>query len=291
VRWNDVLRVGALTTMLVLGGCASTNPKDPFEPYNRVAFKFNDKLDQVALKPTAQLYSHLPSFVQTGVGNFFGNLNDAWTAVNNFLQGKIEDGVSDVMRVAFNSTFGIAGLIDFGSEAGLTKHREDFGQTLGVWGVHAGPYVVLPFLGSSTLRDTVVLPVEFAGDPWTRYVSPVSDRNIGYAVRLVDRRAALLGASSLLEDAALDRYEFVRDAYMQRRESLIRDGESPRTSYDEDDPIKVDGDSAVQRQDSTVLVKEDNVRGDAETIPGAHDATQNGAVSAATVAVAGAKKE
>jgi phospholipid-binding lipoprotein MlaA len=194
VKRNYVVRIGTLAIALSLAGCASTNPKDPFETYNRAAFTFNDKLDQYALKPAAQAYSHLPDMVQTGVGNFFGNIVDVWTAANNLMQGKVEDGLSDVMRVAMNTTIGIGGMLDWGSEAGLTKHREDFGQTLGVWGVKSGPYIVLPVFGSSTLRDTAALPVDlFVGDPWG-YVYPVYVRNTGYGIRLIDRRAARLVA-------------------------------------------------------------------------------------------------
>lgn len=221
-------RLGALAMTVALAGCATTNPQDPLEGFNRAMFGFNDAVDQVALKPAAKIYKDvLPSFVQSGIGNFFGNIGDIWTAVNNLLQGKLADGVSDVMRVAVNSTMGLGGVLDIGSEAGLTKHNEDFGQTLGKWGVKSGPYVVLPFFGASTLRDTAVLPLDFKADLWG-YKYPVLWRNIGTAVRLVDQRAAVLDASDLVEEAAFDKYEFVRDAYMQRRESTINDGESPK---------------------------------------------------------------
>jgi phospholipid-binding lipoprotein MlaA len=222
---KNLLRpVLALGVGISLSGCASTtaqNPADPFEKFNRSMFTFNDKVDQYALKPTATVYKRvLPSFVQTGVYNFFSNLADVWTAANNLMQGRVEDGVSDVMRFAINSTFGLGGLIDVGSDAGLPKHRQDFGATLGVWGVHSGPYVVLPLLGPSTVRDTAALPLDWKGDLW-RYVDPVNVRNIGIGVRVVDMRAGVLDASNLIEDAALDRYEFIRDAYLQRRASKI----------------------------------------------------------------------
>jgi phospholipid-binding lipoprotein MlaA len=226
-------RILILTCALALSGCATNNPKDPFEPFNRAMFRFNDAVDQAALKPAAQAYSNLPSVVQTGVGNFFGNLADVWTAVNNLLQGKVADGVSDVMRFAVNSTFGLGGLIDIGSQAGMVKHKKDFGQTLGTWGVGPGPYVVLPILGSSTLRDTIATPVDISGDPW-HYKRPIRWRNTGSVLRAVDQRAALLGASNLLEDVALDRYEFVRDVYLQRRESKIRNGEVSSSPYEDD---------------------------------------------------------
>lgn len=219
---------------LALTGCATSNPQDPFEGFNRAMYGFNRGLDDVALKPAATAYQAvLPNFVQTGVGNFFGNLGDVWTAVNNILQGKVENGMSDFARVGVNSTIGLVGLIDVASQMGLSKHKEDFGQTLGKWGVGAGPYVVLPLLGPSTLRDTAALPVDFKGDIWL-YKKPVRWRNVGSFVRLIDQRAALLDASNLLEDAALDPYEFVRDSYMQRRQSLIYDGDSPPQRKDKD---------------------------------------------------------
>jgi phospholipid-binding lipoprotein MlaA len=216
----------ALGVAALLSGCAGPNPRDPYEGFNRAMFKFNDTVDEYALKPAATAYRNvLPSFVQTGVNNFFGNLADVWSAVNNLLQGKGEAGMSDVSRVALNSTLGIVGLFDIASEAGLQKHKEDFGQTLGNWGVPSGPYLMLPLLGPSTVRDTAALPLDIKGDIWA-YKEPVYIRNTGTAVRAVDQRANLLDASSLLEDAALDRYEFIRDGYLQRRESQIYDGES-----------------------------------------------------------------
>lgn len=230
----SVTRLAVLAIALALTGCAATkNPNDPLEGFNRTMFKFNDAVDQAALKPAATLYKTvLPSFVQTGVGNFFGNIGDVWTAVNNILQGKFVNGMSDVMRVAVNSTLGLGGLLDIGSEAGLNKHNEDFGQTLGTWGVKSGPYVVLPLLGSSTMRDTVALPVDFKGDLWS-YKKPVKWRTAGTILRVVDRRAYVLDASNLIEEAALDRYEFVRDAYLQRRESKIREKESDQWYNDD----------------------------------------------------------
>lgn len=229
-------RILILTVALSLAGCATTsNPKDPFESYNRAMFAFNEKFDKAALKPAAEVYSNVfPSFVRTGIGNFFGNLGDVWTTVNNFLQGKPADGASDVMRVGVNTVFGLGGVLDIATEAGIPKHKEDFGQTLGKWGVKPGPYIVLPVLGSSTLRDTAVLPLDLYGDPWL-HKNPVRWRNTGTVVRLVDQRAVLLDVSNLVEEAALDKYEFVRDAYLQRRESKVHDGEvSPRSSYEDD---------------------------------------------------------
>ncbi len=238
----------AVLLMAALAGCATTpaaNPKDPFEKFNRAMFTFNDTLDQVALKPVATAYkSVLPSFVQRGVGNFFSNLNDVWSAANNLMQGKGEAGMSDFTRFTLNSTFGLGGLLDIASEAGLRKHSEDFGQTLGYWGVPSGPYVMLPLLGASTLRDTAVLPIDWKGDLWA-YKDPVNVRNIGTAVSLVDQRAALLDASNLMEEAALDRYEFIRDSYLQRRQNKVFDGESSRKKAQE----------AAREQDKPVAEK------------------------------------
>ncbi|MDB5776693.1 MAG: transporter [Herbaspirillum sp.] len=205
-----------------LGGCATAqNPNDPLEGFNRAIFTFNDTLDRAAVKPVAQAYSTVvPSFVQTGIGNFFGNLGDVWSAVNQLLQGNGADGVSDILRVAVNTTFGLGGLLDIGTEARLPSRKADFGQTLGVWGVGSGPYLVLPVFGPSNIRDSVALVADQYGDLWS-YKYPVRWRNVGYGVRLIDRRAQLLNAGNLLDDAALDKYQFMRDAYIQRRASQI----------------------------------------------------------------------
>jgi phospholipid-binding lipoprotein MlaA len=237
----------ALAATAALGGCATANnPKDPFEGVNRAVFTFNDTVDKVALKPVAKAYKAvLPSFVQTGVGNFFGNLSDVWSSANNLMQGKGQAGMSDFTRVMLNSSFGLLGVLDIASEAGLTKHDEDFGQTLGYWGVTSGPYIMLPLLGPSTLRDTVALPLDIKADPWG-YKDPVNVRNIGSGIRLIDKRAYLLDASNLLEGAALDRYEFVRDGYLQQRENKIfgADG-NPRNKAKKDDAAEADIGAAV----------------------------------------------
>ncbi|TYQ05744.1 UNVERIFIED_ORG: phospholipid-binding lipoprotein MlaA [Zoogloea ramigera] len=236
------LRTAALVlgTAMMLAGCAGPNPRDPYESYNRAMFTFNDKVDTYALKPVATVYRDVtPSFVQTGVGNFFGNISDAWSGVNNLLQGKGEDGMTDITRFALNSTLGILGLFDIATPAGLEKHKEDFGQTLGVWGLESGPYLVLPLLGPSTVRDTVALPADFAGNIW-RYKDPTNVRNIGTGINLIDTRASLLDAGSLFEDAALDRYVFLRDGYLQRRESQVFPDGNPRKPKQNDDPYGED---------------------------------------------------
>ena len=214
----------ALGGALLLSGCATTsNPKDPFEKFNRAMFSFNDTVDRVALKPTATAYKKVtPTFVQTGINNFFGNLSDLWSSLNQFAQFKGKDGLNDFGRFAVNSTFGVAGLFDLATPSGMTKHNEDLGQTLGYWGVPSGPYLMLPLLGPSTVRDTAALPGDWWGDPLT-HVNDIPWRNSGIVVRTVDQRASVLDASNLLEDAALDRYEFIRDGYMQRRASKVLD--------------------------------------------------------------------
>lgn len=245
MKMNTTTKAVLLASALLMGGCAtsSNNANDPFEGFNRTMFDFNDTVDRVALKPAATAYQEvLPSFAQTAVSNFFGNLGDVWTMVNNFLQGNIENGLSDGMRVAFNSTIGFGGLLDIASEAGITKHKEDFGQTLGVWGVDSGPYLVLPIFGPSTVRDTAALPVDMYGDVWG-YATPVDVRNTGIAVRLVDTRASLLKATNFLEDAALDRYTFVRGTYLQRRESLIHNGDIPAVKPESEKAVSPQSDA------------------------------------------------
>lgn len=222
-----------LAAALVLGGCASTHPNDPLEGYNRAAFGFNQAIDEVALRPAAEVYLTLPTFVQDGVYNFFGNLDDVGTGFNNLLQGKFGNGFSDLGRVAMNTIFGVGGLFDLATGAGLNKHYEDFGQTLGRWGVEPGPYVVLPLLGPSTLRDAIARPVDVRSDPWN-YVRPVRARNAGSIVRAIDQRATLIDATNLLEGAALDRYQFVRDAYLQRRRNQVYDGDPPPLQAEEE---------------------------------------------------------
>ena len=232
--WRGIVRglVVASTLASTLAGCATgTNPRDPYEKFNRQMFAFNDTVDRVALKPAATAYKRvLPTFVQTGVSNFFGNLSDLWTGVNNLLQGKGADGMSDLTRFSLNSTFGLLGVLDIGSEAGLPKHNEDFGQTLGAWGVNPGPYLMLPLLGPSTVRDALVIPIDISADPWA-YKEPVAWRNVGIATRAVDQRAAVLDASNLMEEAALDRYEFIRDGFLQRRLSRITDNGDQKIKF------------------------------------------------------------
>ena len=215
-------------SLFLLGGCASSgNPRDPLEGLNRAVYKFNDGVDNLVVMPAAGAYRDLvPDFMRTGVSNFFSNITDVLIALNNLLQGKLLNAVSDVGRVAVNSTAGILGLFDVATELGLEKHNEDFGQTLGRWGIGSGPYIVLPLLGPSSLRDAIGLIGDWKTDPLT-YVDPTRARNQLYGAFFVSRRSELLEASKILETAALDPYEFVRDGYLQRRRNLVYDGTPP----------------------------------------------------------------
>ena len=230
-RIGSGLRAACATGVLVLvAGCATgpnANPADPLEPLNRQVYRFNNALDDAILKPAATVYVKvLPSPVRTGVNNFFGNLSDVWSFVNSVAQLKLQNSAQTFMRVNVNTVFGLGGILDVATEIGIDRHSEDFGQTLGRWGVPPGPYIVLPFLGPSTLRDTAALPVDVMGDP-VDSVSDIAVRNSMYALRLVDIRANLLRVGQLLEDAALDRYTFTRDAFLQRRRSEVHDGNLP----------------------------------------------------------------
>ena len=212
-----------------LSGCATSgNSKDPIEGFNRAMFAFNEGLDSAIIKPVAKGYDAvLPSPVQTGVTNFFGNISDVFIGVNNLLQGKLPEAVSDFGRFAINTTIGLLGVLDVATEAGLQKHDEDFGQTFGRWGVGNGAYVVLPVFGPRTARDTVGLVLDVAADPVAN-VDHVPTRNSLMVLRLIDKRANLLPADKVIEEAALDKYSYMRDAYLQNRRSLIHDGNAPR---------------------------------------------------------------
>ncbi|SCK44720.1 phospholipid-binding lipoprotein MlaA [Variovorax sp. HW608] len=220
----------SVAALVLVTGCATgpnANPADPLEPLNRQVARFNDTVDDAVLRPVATIYQRvLPSPVRTGVNNFFGNLSDIWSFVNSALQLKLQDSAQTFARVNVNTFFGLGGLLDIATEAGLDRHSEDFGQTLGRWGVPSGPYLVLPLLGPSTLRDTAALPLDFRGDALS-YVNNIPVRNSLIALRLVDLRSNLLRASQLLEDAALDRYTFTRDAFLQRRRSEVYEGNLP----------------------------------------------------------------
>jgi phospholipid-binding lipoprotein MlaA len=232
------LKVSLVTTVVVLTGCASSetrDPRDPIEPLNRAVYEFNDALDKVLIKPLAKGYrAILPAPVDKGITNFFSNLDDVGSAINNLLQFKLTRAASDTGRVLVNSTVGVLGFFDVASNMNLEKYGEDFGQTLGAWGVGPGPYIVLPVLGPSGGRDAVGLVVDWYTDPVT-YVDPARLRYGLIALRAVDKRADLLGASRVVEEAALDEYEFTRDAYLQKRQSEVYDGNPPEEDWEEEE--------------------------------------------------------
>jgi len=225
LRWAGVLLI-----FLSLVGCASgpnANPRDPLEPFNRDVYQFNEAVDKAVLKPVATAYRDAtPVRVRQGVGNFFGNLEDIWSFVNNTLQFKGQAAIDSLKRFGVNTFFGWVGVFDVATEMDIEKHTKDFGDTLGYWGVAPGPYLVLPLLGSSTLRDTVALPVDWKGDIVAN-IPYIPTRNSATVVRAIDQRSDLLKASTMLEEAALDPYTFTRDAFLQRRRSIIFDGNPP----------------------------------------------------------------
>lgn len=223
--WQRVLALGLVLVLLGLAGCASgphANPKDPIEPFNRGVQRFNDGVDEAVLKPVATVYRDVtPDLVRTGVSNFFANLQDLWSSVNAALQLRPQEAVENFMRFSFNTFLGLGGVLDIASEMQIERTTLDFGQTLGRWGVPPGPYLVLPFMGPSTVRDTVGVVLVSSGD-LIGGVEHIPSRNSLYALRIVEARANLLRAGFMLDQAALDKYSFTRDAYLQRRESQIR---------------------------------------------------------------------
>ena len=218
-----------------VGGCATgpnSNPRDPWEPFNRGVFAFNDAADKALFKPAATIYRDVtPSLVRAGVTNFFGNLDDAWSFVNSLLQFKPVSAVDNFMRFSVNTLIGLGGILDVASEMRIERHREDFGQTLGWWGVSSGPYLVLPLFGPSTLRDTVALPVDFKGDI-TSNVDHIPTRSALKVLDQLDTRASLLSVSTALDEVALDKYTFTRDAFLQRRNNAVFDGNPPEEGAD-----------------------------------------------------------
>ena len=228
---NKMKRFLLLCMATALVGCASIpagvepSPQDPWEPFNRSVFEFNEGLDAYLLKPVVAGYRFvLPEFVREGIYNFFSNYNDIYTALYNLLQGKPGYAFNDFMRVAVNTTMGLGGLLDLATPGGLEKHKEDWGQTLGVWGVPAGPYVVLPFFGPSNVRDTFGTVADLESDYLFRLLPDVALRNSITGLRVVNARNTYYEAGDLLDGAAIDKYSFMRDAYIQRREYQINEG-------------------------------------------------------------------
>jgi phospholipid-binding lipoprotein MlaA len=237
-----------LAMLLLFGGCATVAPKDndeppvgqvadPWEPFNRSIFAFNQELDAGLIYPLTSAYVGLvPSLVRQGVTNFFNNAEDLWSAVNNLLQGKIEQSIAMSFRFAWNTVFGWAGVLDLATELGIERTPEDFGQTLAVWGMPPGNFLMLPFFGPSTVRDALGLPLDIAASP-AYAVNQGSFRPVTTVVQILDTRSQLLGASQLLDTIALDKYSFVRDAFLERRMRLIFDG-NPPADYELQPPAK-----------------------------------------------------
>ena len=228
IKLKRLVLLGLVAGMV---GCASIpagvepSPHDPWEPFNRSVFEFNEGLDAYVLKPVVAGYRFvLPEFVRDGIYNFFSNYSDIYTALQNLLQGKPGDAFSDLMRVVVNTTFGLGGLIDMATPGGLPKHKEDWGQTFGVWGIPSGPYVVLPFFGPSSVRDTFGTAADLESDYLFGYVKDIGLRNSITGLRVVNDRNTYYEAGDLLDGAAIDKYSFMRDAYIQRREYQINEG-------------------------------------------------------------------
>lgn len=232
-----ILWVSRFKRLMLLGmtclfvGCASipagveSSPRDPWEPFNRSVFEFNEGLDKYLLKPIVAAYRFiLPEIVRDGIYNFFSNYSDIYTALQNLLQGKPDLAFNDLMRVAVNTIFGLGGLMDVATPGGLPKHKEDWGQTFGVWGVPSGPYLVLPFFGPSTIRDTFGTAADLETDYLFKYIPDVGLRNSITGLRVINARNTFYEAGDLLDGAALDKYSFIRDAYLQRREYQINEG-------------------------------------------------------------------
>jgi len=221
---------------LALVGCASQANKDPIEGINRGIYKFNDVTDKAIFKPVAKGYKAVaPTPVRTGINNFFNNLRTITSIFNNLLQFKFADAFSETGRFVINTTFGIAGFIDVAGMDNIPVHKEDFGQTMGHWGVGSGAYLVLPFLGPSSVRDTAGLVFDTATtDPitYTHNIGEVELHNQLRAAQFIDKRTELLDATDLVDEASLDPYAFMRDAYLQRRENLVKDNTSSK------EPIK-----------------------------------------------------
>jgi phospholipid-binding lipoprotein MlaA len=232
-----MVAAAAAAMVVALDGCTTIRESrggpgqrlDPWENWNRKVFNFNEDVDKAILRPVATVYADVvPQPVRRGVSNFFSNFADAWSAINNMLQGKFELGFEDMTRVGANTLFGLFGILDVASEMGLDHHYEDFGQTLGRYGVGAGAYVVLPVLGPSTVRDAAAMPLDRLASPPAFFDG--TGTQIGLSLlQIVNTRSSLLGATRVIDDISLDKYTFVRDAYLQRRRSLVFDGDVPET--------------------------------------------------------------
>ncbi len=226
----------AVAATLVLSGCATTGggrAYDPFEPVNRAMYAINEPIDKNLIKPVAQAYvDYVPSVIRTGISNYFNNIDDLFSALNGLLQGKLDKAGNDMGRVMINTFPGILGLIDVASDLGIPRGNEDFGQTFGYWGLPQGPYLFVPLFGPTTVRDGTGFVLRVLWSPTTE-IPDVAVRNVIYGLGGLDLRAQALGATSLIDEASLDPYTFVRRAYLQRREYLVYDGNPPPPKDDE----------------------------------------------------------
>jgi phospholipid-binding lipoprotein MlaA len=284
IRFAKYRLVGLLLLVAAFaGGCASSNtPGDPLEGFNRAIFGFNEGVDNAILRPVASGYKAVvPEPARDCVGNVFSNINDIFVSVNSLLQGKVGDAVSDACRVVVNTTVGLLGCFDVASKVGLEKHNRDFGQTFGKWGIASGPYLVLPFLGPSSIRDGVGTFIYSYLDPvWADHVPT---RNVAYSLRAVNRRSELLDATNVLEEAALDKYSFVRDAYLQRRRGMVEEEHNDVPAKGAALPFTpeapVTGSEKSTRLPADVWVGDANQRGDGIESADAIRASGNGPVA------------
>lgn len=244
MRTKITVIIASLLTFAMLSGCASQANKDPLEGINRGIYKFNDVTDKAVIKPVATAYKAVaPTPVRVGINNFFNNLGMVTTVLNDLLQFKLAYAFTDAGRFVINSTFGLAGFIDVAGMDKIERRKEDFGQTLGYWGVDSGAYLVLPFLGPSSVRDATGLVVDTAtSDPitYTHNIGQIRLHNQLRAAQFIDKRTELLIASDLVDEASLDPYAFMRDAYLQRRANLVQDGlgskESSKDDFEDTEP-------------------------------------------------------
>ena len=255
------MRIPKLLIILLLifqiTGCATNTNKDPLESFNRTIYKFNDVADNAIIKPVSKGYKNVaPKFVVKGINNFFNNLRDVITVINDVLQGKIEHAANDSGRVLVNSTIGVLGFIDVHSINGGERRKEDFGQTLGHWGISQGAYLVLPFIGPSTTRDAVGFITDtLAFDPIS-YMNNVRARNQVRILQFIDARTELLNASSIMEEASLDPYAFQRDAYLQYRDALVNDKPSGNIDYSDSADTNSDYEAYMEELDNKLTVEE-----------------------------------
>ena len=253
------LNLFLIITLLIfqISGCATHSNKDPLESFNRAVYKFNDVADGAIIKPVSEGYKTIaPTFVVKGVNNFFNNIRDVVTVINQLLQGKIKYAANDTGRILVNSTIGLLGFIDVHSINGGERRKEDFGQTLGYWGVGQGAYLVLPFIGPSSTRDAVGFVTDtLAFDPIS-YINNVRGRNQVRILQFIDARTELLNASAIMDEASLDPYAFQRDAYLQYREALVKD--SPSGGIDYTDTANSDYNFEEYTEESTIKSTTEN---------------------------------